>query len=107
MNRHLRLRRIRQRLFGSNGLRRLPSQSPARRQKQHKHAKPSDPPHPQSVSRGGASTSGVFFRSTFQKSRSRQRNIHSTEVTRQGGTLPDPSLSTRTRKTTMIMRFLI
>jgi hypothetical protein len=29
------------------------------------------------------------------------------EVTRQGGTLPDPSLSSRTRKTTMILRYFI
>jgi hypothetical protein len=46
-----------------------------------------------------------FLASLCKKSRSRQRKIQSTEVTRQGGTLPDPTLSTRIRKTTMILRY--
>jgi hypothetical protein len=108
MNGYLRLRGVWQRLFGSSIIRRLAGQTPR--------------PPPETAQTHQASLSAArapgqarrrfHFRRVFslcsaKKSRSRQRKIHSTEVTRRGGTLPDPTPSTRIRKTTMILRYFI
>jgi len=69
MNRNLRLRRIGERLFGSGRIQRLSGQNRARRQKQHKHAKPGHPPIATTDRRGDGSTFGGLCRSTQQKDR--------------------------------------
>jgi hypothetical protein len=69
MNRNLRLRRIRQRMFGIGAMRGLTGQNAARHQKQYKHAKPGHPLLATSVRRGDGSTSGGLCGSTLQKNR--------------------------------------